>query len=193
MNYLKSFEMFESELMNSGNEFDQVNEAAVMDMAKALPADVKKAAKKMSKEDAMAAATEIAKKLKLKVADLDNPEKVIAAMAKQTMAVSEAEDSEDDSELNEGISDWIKTLKAEKKKVGEWISKGGLGTIAAGLITTALNSPDQYIPTNVTVAPNMWATFGMAAIAVGFIAAIAGAKVSGTPVTTDAAKVVQQR
>ena len=95
--------------------------------------------------------------------------------------------------MNEGISDWIKTLKAEKKKVGEWISKGGLGTIAAGLITTALNSPDQYIPTNVTVAPNMWATFGMAAIAVGFIAAIAGAKVSGTPVTTDAAKVVQQR
>ena len=184
--------MFESELMNSDNEFDQVNEAAVMDMAKALPADVKKAAKKMSKEEAMAAATEIAKKLKLKVADLSNPEKVISAMAKQAMSVSESSES-DDSELNEGISDWIKTLKAEKKKVGEWISKSGLGTAAAGMIALALNSPEQYIPSNVTVAPNMWATFGMAAIAVGFIAAIAGSKASGTPVTTSAAKVVQQQ
>jgi hypothetical protein len=192
MNYLKSFEMFESEL-TSGNEFDQVNEAAVMDMAKALPPEVKKAAKKMSKEDAMAAATEIAKKLKLKVADLGNTEKVIAAMAKQTMSVAESEETDEDAELNEGISDWVKTLKAEKKKVGEWLSKGGLATTAGGILLTALNAPDQYIPTNVTVAPNMWATFGMAAIAVGFIAAIAGSKVSGTPVTTGAADVIQQK
>jgi hypothetical protein len=193
MTYLKSFAMFESELINSDVEFDQVNEAAVADMAKALPADIKKAVKKLSKEEAMAAATELAKKLKLKVADLGNTEKVIAAMAKQSSMVAESTEETDDSELNEGISDWIKMLKAEKKKVGEWMSKGGLGTMAGGVLLTALNSPDQYIPSNVTVAPNLWATFGMAAIAAGFIAAIAGAKVSGTPVTTSAKDVIQQR
>lgn len=185
--------MFESELMNSDNEFNQVNEAAIADMAKALPAEVKKAAKKLSKEEAMTVATGLAKKLGLKVADLTNPEKVIAAMAKQTSAISESDESDDDFQVNEGISDWIKTLKADKKKAGEFISKSGLGTVAVGILTTALSMPEQYIPSNVTVAPNLWATFGMAAVAVGFIAAIAGAKVSGTPVTTSAAKVVQQQ
>ena len=88
MTYLKTFAMFESQL--SEDTFEAVNEAAVEAMVKVLPADIKKAGKKMTKEEATAAATEIAKKLKLKVSDLTDPAKVIAAMAKQTM-VAESE------------------------------------------------------------------------------------------------------
>lgn len=198
MTYLKSFAMFESELVENTQDFalDAINEAAVEAMAKVLPADIKKAGKKMSKEDAIAAATEIAKKLKLKMADLSNPEKVVAAMAKQSM-VMESEESEEDDDLNEGVSDWFKSLAAKKKKIGEWMSKSGLATVGAGILTMALNAPPDAVTDalryNQTVEPNVWAIYGMAAIAVGFIAAVAGAKISGTPVTSGASQVVQNQ
>ncbi len=182
MTYLKTFAMFESELAN--DSLEQINEN-MQEMAKALPADIKKAIKKMNPEEAGEAAKELAKKLKLKVADLTNTEKVVAAMAKMT-AVTESEVSEDEDELNEGLANWIKVLKAKKAKIGEFMQKAGLGTLAGGVLVTALNAPDQYIPSNVTVEPNLWATFGMAAIAVGFIAAVAGAKAQGT-LASDAA------
>jgi hypothetical protein len=180
MTYLKSFEMFESQLSENQESFEAVNEAAIETMAKVLPADVKKAVKKMTKEEATAAATEIAKKLKLKVSDLTNPEKVVLAMAKQSAVMeSESNDDEDDA-VNEGLTDWLKSLKAKKAKIGEWMQKGGLATTAGGILLTALNTPEQYIPSNVTVEPNMWATFGLAAVAIGFIAAVSGAKMQGT-------------
>ena len=194
MTYLKTFAMFESQL--SEDTFEAVNEAAVEAMVKVLPADIKKAGKKMTKEEATAAATEIAKKLKLKVSDLTDPAKVIAAMAKQTM-VAESEETEENEDLNEGISDWFKSLAAKKKKIGEWVSKSGLGAVAAGILTMALNAPADAVTDalryNQTVEPNIWAIYGMAAIAVGFIAAVAGAKVSGTPVTSGASQVVQNQ
>ena len=194
MTYLKTFAMFESQL--SEDTFETVNEAAVEAMVKVLPADIKKAGKKMTKEEATAAATEIAKKLKLKVSDLTDPAKVIAAMAKQTM-VAESEETEENEDLNEGISDWFKSLAAKKKKIGEWVSKSGLGAVAAGILTMALNAPPDAVTDalryNQTVEPNVWAIYGMAAIAVGFIAAVAGAKVSGTPVTSGASQVVQNQ
>lgn len=198
MTYLKSFAMFESELVESTQDFslDAINEAAVEAMAKVLPADIKKAGKKMTKEDAMAAATEIAKKLKLKVADLTDTAKVVAAMAKQTM-VMESDETEEEDDLNEGISDWFKSLAAKKKKIGEWVSKSGLGAMAAGILTAALNAPADSVTDalryNQTVEPNVWAIYGMAAIAVGFIAAIAGSKMSGTPVSSGASQVVQNQ
>jgi len=191
MTYLKSFAMFESQL--SEDTFEAVNEGAMDAMAKVLPAAVKTAVKKLNKEEAMAAATEIAKKLKLKVSDLGNTEKVVLAMAKMSGAMMESEEFEDEDSVNEGISNWIKTLKAQKAKIGEYMQKGGLGAIASGILIAALNSPEQYIPTGVTVEPNMWATFGLAAVAVGFVAAVSGAKLSGTPTSTGAAQVVQQR
>ena len=194
MTYLKTFAMFESQL--SEDTFETVNEAAVEAIVKVLPADIKKAGKKMTKEEATAAATEIAKKLKLKVSDLTDPAKVIAAMAKQTM-VAESEETEENEDLNEGISDWFKSLAAKKKKIGEWVSKSGLGAVAAGILTMALNAPPDAVTDalryNQTVEPNVWAIYGMAAIAVGFIAAVAGAKVSGTPVTSGASQVVQNQ
>jgi hypothetical protein len=198
MTYLKSFAMFESELVENTQDFtlDAINEAAVEAMAKVLPADLKKAGKKMTKEEAIAASTEIAKKLKLKVSDLTDTAKVVAAMAKQTM-VMESEESEEDADLNEGINDWFKSLAAKKKKIGEWVSKSGLGAMAAGVITMALNAPPESVTDalryNQTVEPNVWAIYGMAAIAVGFVAAIAGGKVSGTPVSSGASQVVQNQ
>ena len=88
-------------------------------------------------------------------------------------------------------------LAAKKKKIGEWVSKSGLGAVAAGILTMALNAPADAVTDalryNQTVEPNIWAIYGMAAIAVGFIAAVAGAKVSGTPVTSGASQVVQNQ
>lgn len=199
MTYLKSFAMFESELIESAQDFsiDAINEAAVEAMAKVLPADIKKAAKKMTKEEATAAATEIAKKLKLKVSDLTDTAKVVAAMAKQSMVAESEETDENDEDLNEGVSDWFKSLNAKKKKIGEWMSKSGLATTAAGILTMALNAPADSVTDalryNQSVEPNIWAIYGLTAIAVGFIAAVAGGKMSGNPVTTGAADVVQNR
>lgn len=195
MTYLKSFAMFESQL--SEDTFEVVNEAAIEAMAKVLPADIKKAAKKMSKEEATAAATEIAKKLKLKVSDLTDTAKVVAAMAKQSMVTESEETDEDDDAVNEGITDWVKSLKAKKKQIGVWMSKSGLAAVGAGILTAALNAPAESVTDalkyNQTIEPNVWAIYGGAAIVIGFIAAIAGSKMSGTPVSTGASQVVQNQ
>ena len=195
MTYLKSFAMFESQL--SEDTFEVVNEAAIEAMAKVLPADIKKAAKKMSKEEATAAATEIAKKLKLKVSDLTDTAKVVAAMAKQSMVTESEDTDEDDDAVNEGITDWVKSLKAKKKQIGVWMSKSGLAAIGAGILTAALNAPAESVTDalryNQTIEPNVWAIYGGAAIVIGFIAAIAGSKMSGTPVSSGAAQVVQNQ
>jgi len=187
--------MFESQL--SEDTFEVVNEAAIEAMAKVLPADIKKAAKKMSKEEATAAATEIAKKLKLKVSDLTDTAKVVAAMAKQSMVTESEETDEDDDAVNEGITDWVKSLKAKKKQIGVWMSKSGLAAVGAGILTAALNAPAESVTDalkyNQTIEPNVWAIYGGAAIVIGFIAAIAGSKMSGTPVSTGASQVVQNQ
>jgi len=187
--------MFESQL--SEDTFEVVNEAAIEAMAKVLPADIKKAAKKMSKEEATAAATEIAKKLKLKVSDLTDTAKVVAAMAKQSMVTESEETDEDDDAVNEGLTDWVKSLKAKKKQIGLWMSKSGLAAVGAGILTAALNAPADAVTDalkyNQTIEPNVWACYGAAAIVIGFIAAIAGSKMSGTPVSSGASQVVQNQ
>jgi len=182
MAHLKSFAIFEAQLIGS---IEELNEAAAAQMKvnpKAKEA-LTKELKDLSPEERSKLKTEVenlAKKLKLDVKDLTDTAKVAKAIVDTGMIKENFEFSGED--LNEGINvkRWWEKAKGTVFKVMKTAGIGSLllGTLAAGIGAEMM--PDvSSLPQYIEATPNTLVMAGGIAAGLGLISTLLGLAGSG--------------
>jgi len=183
MTYVKTFEIFESEAMNEAEGFNI--KGVKPEFKKMITSEVKK----LSDEDKKKLASEmetLAAKLNLSVNDLKDHNKVAMALLNAGMITENFSfDGDVDQlteDLNEGLGEAMKRLKGwwEKTKntVYKWMIKLGIGSVAGGILTTAIGAgfmPDPNY-SGAPLTPNAAVIAGGVAVAIGLVAILLGLK-----------------
>jgi hypothetical protein len=186
MTYVKPFSIFESEAVNEAEGFNI--KGVKPEFKKMITSEVKK----LSDEDKKKLASEVgtlAAKLNLSVNDLEDHNKVAMALLKAGMiAENFSFDGDVDQlteELNEGLGEAMNKFKGwwEKTKntVYKWMMKFGVGSVAVGILTSAISAgfmPDPNY-SGVPVTPNAAVIAGGVAAAIGIVSLLLGLKGTG--------------
>jgi hypothetical protein len=182
MAYLKSFEIFESEL-NDVQE-GEINEAATAikinpELKQMLTSKVK-ALTPEDKEKLKSQLLDFGKTFKLSAEMMKNPEAVAKALLDAGMVKENFSYDGDVDDINEGLKDW---WEKSKNKVYKFMAKSGFGGILGSMATVAYGAalmPDTtYLASNVTVTPNAWVIAGGAAMAISLLTMLVGLKGTG--------------
>jgi len=186
MTYVKTFAIFESEAMNEAEGFNI--KGVKPEFKKMITSEVKK----LSNEDKKKLASEmgtLAAKLNLSVNDLEDHNKVAMALLNAGMITENFSfDGDVDQlteDLNEGLGEAMNKFKGwwEKTKntVYKWMIKLGAGSVAGGILTTAIGAgfmPDPNY-SGAPVTPNAAVIAGGVAAAIGIVTLLLGLKGTG--------------
>jgi len=186
MTYVKTFAIFESEAINEAEGFNI--KGVKPEFKKMITSEVKK----LSDEDKKKLASEmgtLAAKLNLSVNDLEDHNKVAMALLNAGMITENFSfDGDVDQlteDLNEGLGEAMNKFKGwwekTKKNVYKWMIKLGAGSVAGGILTTAIGAGFMPEPnySGAPVTPNAAVIAGGVAAAIGIVTLLLGLKGTG--------------